>query len=689
MLTLEGMPPGWYTLPSRLRVPGGQTLESELRIRPPSEAQTGPQSFTVRVTSAVAPEVAGVAEVQMNIVPPGEGAGGAARGRSGRRATGGMQMPEVSLQPVSEFQFKPGQTSISAQIHVKNPSRLVEAYEISIEGIPASWYTQPADIRLDPDSERDVVLPLHPRPDAEHPAGTYGFRVRVAPTGYPQAAREIGGRIVVESDQTFTATLEPMSQRGRQGSYRVALRNGGNTRTAVRVREVEARWLKLRYSPPGQLQPGEEQHMRILAGARARNRLIGPPKTWEFRLEFLTGGPDTAPVPINGRFTHTPFLWGRSLYAAGIVVGVIAALFIFIFARGTVTCLVQDCGAQIVVSHPIEQQLSFSANVTELSETVEIRITNTGRNTLSVGEPTLEHDDRGFDVSGGSCTDVSRELDAPVRECIVTVRFQPLASGDVTTTLTLSHNGGDDLVWTLGGVGQSAALTVVDAVDYGEIEPEKQRTETITLSNGGNVALNISSIVFEENELERFQGALNLCEGPLEAGASCDIDVTFAPRAASDREQIASINITFAPENDSTLQSRSIALSGKTPKWAFVTGPGLQTDRAGTLQFNQVAGGGSKQLTLRVLNDGSDVLTVLATQAGAPFLASTGCVGSDLTGGGRACTLTVTFTPQAVGPAQALLLIEHTGANSPIAITLTGGCSGACAPATPPPQDGG
>ena len=41
---------GWYTLPPRLRVPPGQSIETELRLHPPQRARVADYPFEIRVT---------------------------------------------------------------------------------------------------------------------------------------------------------------------------------------------------------------------------------------------------------------------------------------------------------------------------------------------------------------------------------------------------------------------------------------------------------------------------------------------------------------------------------------------------------------------------------------------------------------------------------------------------------------
>lgn len=310
-LTVSGLADGWYVVTERVQVPAREAVDAGLRLRPPAGSPAGTYAFTVHAAVAHAPHISGAAtgELRIGVAAPDDPAQRTAPVAVAARDASSVRPPEIALGPSTDFHFDQVEVSHQAVLTLRNEGRLMEVYDIVVDGVPSHWYTPPGDVRIDPGASVQVPLQLHPRSDADHPAGVYPFTVRVAPAGYPDSAATVSGQLTIEGTHTIDAYIDPTQSRGREASYRVVVRNTGNTRMTVNVRELdmgsEGR-LQLTFQPPGELQPGEERVMPLFVDAR-RSDFFGPPHEFEFGLQLTAvGGSDTEGATVVGSFTHTP-----------------------------------------------------------------------------------------------------------------------------------------------------------------------------------------------------------------------------------------------------------------------------------------------------------------------------------------------------------------------------------------------
>jgi hypothetical protein len=245
--------------------------------------------------------------------------------------------------------------------------------------------------------------------------------------------------------------------------------------------------------------------------------------------------------------------------------------------------------------------------------------------------------------------------------CAIEVRFTPLAVGlrsgavRVITSAGVPHPRA-----TLSGTGFIApglamaplALNFRDQ-PIGTVSPP----QTVTLTNTGSLALTLTSIGVE-GPFEASHG----CPSSLPAGASCQIQVTFAPGAVEDL-----LSGALVVSSSGAGSPHRVVLEGR--------GVGLLLSaQPGRVDFGDVAGGGLLRRTVTILNTGSDFV-----ELGALALAGDGvfAVESDLCSGARlfsreGCSLTVAFAPTEAGSYSALLELPSTALTSPERVELVG-----------------
>ena len=134
--------------------------------------------------------------------------------------------------------------------------------------------------------------------------------------------------------------------------------------------------------------------------------------------------------------------------------------------------------------------------------------------------------------------------------------------------------------------------------------------------------------------------------------------VTFSPTAVGS----ATGTLTF---NDSAIASpQTVSLSG--------TGSAPVTFSANSINFSTVrVGTTSSARTVTLTNHLSSALTIAAVSASTGFTVASNTCGASI-GAGANCTVGVTFSPTATGPATGTLTFTDSAVTSPQVVTLSG-----------------
>ena len=354
--TVEGLPASWVRIAPSVRVSPGASVVSELWIGPPRSAEAGSRRFRVRFQAAGFAEVFEDAAGELRVLaPPEEPRAGAASARppgtlERASSAGGpsstpiavsrgeeteqptVLAPDAQLAPGSHFRFGGERVSEQAIITVQNRSRVRERYLIEVLGLPDGWYTLTAgDVNLEPGAAQQIPLRLSPRPGPEHPAGEYQFRIRIAPHGYPQAATELDALLLMEGIDAFEVRVEPAQASGRSVPFQMTLRNTGTRPALLEVEGTDPEG-RCKFTIPviPEIEAGGERTVPITVGAR-RNRFIGSPETFDFRVRaFPAGVPAATGKSYPARLVHTPFLSRRVPVVVGFYLALIALLFLVI-----------------------------------------------------------------------------------------------------------------------------------------------------------------------------------------------------------------------------------------------------------------------------------------------------------------------------------------------------------------------
>ena len=232
-------------------------------------------------------------------------------------------------------------------------------------------------------------------------------------------------------------------------------------------------------------------------------------------------------------------------------------------------------------------------------------------------------------------------------------------STDFPTTpsaFTTAYTGGSYDAW-IAKISPSAAagLTATpDPVVFGEQGIQSTSAPVpVLIGDAGSAPLNISNISVTGDFAET-----NSCGGVVQPGTTCPVNVTFAPTAVGTRTGTMTLTDTAAGS------PHVIPLTG------YGTS-GTATFSATSLNFGPVLVGttsGNQSVTLT--NSSATPLNISSIQAQGDFTESNSC-GSVLNAG-ASCTISVSFSPVAVGLSVGSITITDSAIGSPHTITLTG-----------------
>jgi len=303
---------------------------------------------------------------------------------------------------------------------------------------------------------------------------------------------------------------------------------------------------------------------------------------------------------------------------------------------------VQTAQAQVVTLSATS--LAFGTvviNTTSAAKKVTLRNTSASMVSVSVS---LSGNFAQTNTCGGSLTAGAT--------CVITVTFNPTATGSQTGAVTVSDSadsGSRAITLTGSGVVPVAASPALQA--FGSVAVETtSAAKVFTVKNNQATATSVTistSAPFAQT---------NTCGSGLGAGASCTINATFAPTATG-------------------LQKGSIAIAYTgmgSPLSVSVQGTGVLpiTISPSSRAFSSVALGTTSAAKVFTVKNNQTAAASLTISTSAPF-AQTNTCGVSL-GAGASCTINATFAPTVTGLQTGSITIAYAGTGSPQSVSLTG-----------------
>jgi hypothetical protein len=235
------------------------------------------------------------------------------------------------------------------------------------------------------------------------------------------------------------------------------------------------------------------------------------------------------------------------------------------------------------------------------------------------------------------------------------------ATGTVTVTIqgvsgSLTHTTTISLTVNPTGTGPAVTLSPTSLSFGNKVVGVTSAAKTVTLTNTGNLTLNISSITISGDFA--LKPSTKPCGSTVAVGANCKISATFTPTQLGTRTG----NITITDNASNSPQM--VPLSGKGIAPATLT-PANAKYTSQTVGTTSVA----KVFTLK--NNLSTTLTGVSISTTGDFSVSSTFCGSSVAPGGT-CTINVVFTPTAIGTRTGTVQASDSASNSPQISNLTG-----------------
>ena len=274
---------------------------------------------------------------------------------------------------------------------------------------------------------------------------------------------------------------------------------------------------------------------------------------------------------------------------------------------------------------------------------INAALTNTGTAALTniavstAGDYTQTNNCASTLAAGGSCT--------------IRIQFAPTVAGANTGSLNVTDSlGTQTAVLTGTGLAPGASLSTAQLIFGGQQTGTTSQAQTVVFTNSGNTSVNVSSISTGTNFIET-----DNCIGAVAAGASCSINVSFAPTATGALSTSVVVN-TNAGTRVITAQGQGVA-------------PGLGVLPAFLIFGAEQVGSSSRAQTVAVTNTGSTTLTLNPVVISSNFTASSQCA---TIAPGASCLVSVAFAPASTGSIVGALVLSDSQNQVSTQVTLSG-----------------
>lgn len=378
----------------------------------------------------------------------------------------------------------------------------------------------------------------------------------------------------------------------------------------------------------------------------ARRVPAGDTLVWPLAFSAPATGLKTATLSIASNDPGTPVL--------------------LVFLRGTCVGSMANIGLS-------DTLLDFGTRLPGSATTRALRIISTGNDTLRIASLSLE----GTDAAAFLVEDDPGPGAVVAVERTIHLRFTPAASGTKRAALAIASNDPNTPVVrvTLRGNcinGMPDLWLSDDTLDFGTRRPGTTFARSMRVGNAGTLALNISAQSITGPDSADFS-LLRAAGSSIAAGSSDSLAFRFQPGTIGSKAAVFELT-----SDDPNVQRARVLLKGV----CAASVPEIALGDT-VLSFGTVPAGMSKSRTLLISNSGNAVLTIAgAAIGGTDSAAFSIATPQSLTiAPGGADSLTIDFTPPAIGAMEARLSIFTDDPNCLTARVRLEGTGSAPAPA--------
>ena len=289
-----------------------------------------------------------------------------------------------------------------------------------------------------------------------------------------------------------------------------------------------------------------------------------------------------------------------------------------------------------------------------------ITLTNSGTATLTLTSVAITGVNSGDYAQTTTCTATL----AAAASCSINVTFKPTAAGVRAASVTITDNAAGSphtAALTATGVAPTVTLSPTPLAFGSQFVGTSSAAQSVTLTNTSALALTLTSITITGTNSGNFVQTNN-CGTGLSAGANCTISIKFTPSTAGAR----SVSLTVT--DNATGSPQTVTLTG--------TGTAPAVTRSPTsLAFgNQLIGTSSAGRAITITNSGTATLTLVSISlsgANSGDFTQINTCGATLAAAAN-CSISVIFTPSALGARFASVIIADNATGSPQTVSMTG-----------------
>ena len=219
----------------------------------------------------------------------------------------------LSIEPGSLTATAGGETA-QVIITVENRSRLVDHYQLQVEGLEPSWYDlPPTPVELLPGERGQVIISFHPPRTTETQAGSYPFSIRAVSQSNPLESSTLESTMGLLPFGASSLEMSPQRLQGGRGNVQLTIHNRSNAPAHLELQATDLEEsLEYRFSPDTvTVPPGGDVTIGLALKSRKR-ALFGSAHEHPFRVLALEPGqaPEETSLVAEGTFTYIPLLAG-------------------------------------------------------------------------------------------------------------------------------------------------------------------------------------------------------------------------------------------------------------------------------------------------------------------------------------------------------------------------------------------
>ena len=260
--------------------------------------------------------------------------------------------------------------------------------------------------------------------------------------------------------------------------------------------------------------------------------------------------------------------------------------------------------------------------------------------------------------------------------CTITLSYKPSAAGADSASYTITGTGVNVSIALSGNGGAAPAANLQASppvLSFGNITVgQTSAAIAVTVSNSGGAAA--SSVTLNNSNAAEFLVIGNTCGTTINAGASCALNVAYAPSATGTDN--ATLTLNYGGGGALSISVSGTGVNGTPPPIGQLSLPGTVT------MTNQNVGTVSAPRAVTVTNVGNAAVAVTAiTSSNAAEFPVSGSTCTTVNAG-ASCTFNITFQPSAAGARTATITFASNGAGNPQTIAVTGTGASVAGPPT-------